>query len=109
MKKLTRKGIKRDIKRFLKLTEPDPKSECIVFKGHLDSKGYGRFRSQLLPTQRGMVQAHRFAYYIVRGPIPGDMTIDHLCHNTSCVNPYHLEVVSRPINTARGNRDRTRV
>jgi hypothetical protein len=33
------------------------------------------------------------------------MTIDHLCRNTSCVRPDHLEVVTREENALRGSRN----
>lgn len=40
------------------------------------------------------------------GPIPGGMTVDHLCTNKVCVNPEHLEVVTIAENSSRrhGNR-----
>ncbi|MBA7771137.1 HNH endonuclease [Enterobacter sp. RHBSTW-00131] len=28
------------------------------------------------------------------GPIPEGKYIDHICHNTLCVNPHHLRLVS---------------
>lgn len=109
-RRMTKRAIQRDIRRFLTYCEPDPKSECILFMGHRDNKGYGRFRTRILPTVRGMVKAHRLAYHIVRGPIPEDFTIDHVaargCKYTSCVNAYHLEAISRAENARRGNLDR---
>lgn len=45
--------------------------------------------------------AHRWSYEVFVGPIPGGMTIDHLCRNPSCVNPEHLEVVTQRENNLR--------
>lgn len=46
--------------------------------------------------------AHRFAYEVLVGPIPEGATLDHLCRNKACVNPSHLEPVSRGENVLRG-------
>lgn len=62
-----------------------------------DKDGYGQFCF----NHKG-VRAHRFAYQITKGDIPKGLTIDHLCRNTSCVNPDHLEAVTIKINTLRG-------
>lgn len=45
---------------------------------------------------------HRLAYTLKYGDIPAGMVIDHLCRNRRCVNPDHLEVVSRAENVLRG-------
>lgn len=52
-------------------------------------------------------RVHRVLWELVKGRaiLPG-YTLDHLCLNTYCVRPDHLEEVSRPENTARGNRTR---
>jgi len=70
--------------------------------------GYGRFR-----VQDKQVQAHRFAYETLVGPIPEGLTIDHLrqvCGNRHCVKaiaddsgPAHLEVVTMKVNVLRGD------
>ncbi len=46
--------------------------------------------------------ARRVAYELVRGPIAEGLCIDHLCRNTLCVNPFHLEVVTALENQRRG-------
>ncbi len=47
--------------------------------------------------------AHRYSYEFCVGPIPSDLEIDHLCRVHRCVNPDHLEVVTRRENQRRGN------
>ena len=55
---------------------------------------------------QGLVLAHRWSYEHHVGPIPEGLTVDHLCRNTSCVNPEHMEVVTREENAYRGSRNK---
>ena len=64
---------------------------------HPDVHGYG----VIWWHQRSM-KAHRLAYELLVGPIPGGLTLDHLCRNTTCVNPDHLEPVTLRVNILRG-------
>ena len=48
------------------------------------------------------VQASRFIYEQMVGDIPVGLELDHLCHNTRCVNPEHLEPVTHDENVKRG-------
>ena len=74
---------------------------CWQWTGATQANGYGRFG---LGGRNGkVVLAHRFAYEQYVGPIPDGLTIDHLCRNTSCVNPGHMEPVTREENARRGN------
>lgn len=41
----------------------------------------------------GKWYAHRFSVVMDGREIPEGMQVDHLCKNTGCVNPAHLEVV----------------
>lgn len=74
-------------------------SGCWVWTGSKLPKGYGRF---WVSPSRGICYAHRFSYEVFVGPIPEGLCIDHLCRNTSCVNPTHLEAVSVGENVRRG-------
>jgi len=64
--------------------------------GHANN-GYGR-----LTIDGKREYAHRFSYKLFVGPILAGLTIDHLCRNTLCVNPAHLEAVVIDENVARG-------
>lgn len=71
------------------LYDPDG---CWPWEGRRDVDGYGC---------AGMKLAHRMVYELCRGPIPDGLEIDHLCRNTLCVRPSHLEPVTHAVNMAR--------
>ena len=70
---------------------------CWIWNDLLDRGGYGRFRIKSREWR-----AHRVFYFNLRGPIPDELVLDHLCRVRNCVNPDHLEPVSQRTNTARG-------
>lgn len=84
--------------------------DCWVWNSYLTTDGYGGF--QICDDK---VRAHRFAYFVTRGPIPDGLVLDHQCHNRDtsclggdsclhrrCVNPAHLELATARENTLRG-------
>lgn len=73
--------------------------DCWLWTAADDGKGYGKFRTGA--TGSRIVGAHRFAYEASVGPIPEGLVLDHLCLNTRCVNPDHLEPVTAAENTRR--------
>lgn len=78
-------------------------SGCVEWIGGLNSVGYGQFwlgRTDLSET--GKAYAHRWSYEYHVGPIPDGLHLDHLCRNRACINPDHLEPVSRRENILRG-------
>lgn len=76
-------------------------SGCIEWIAGLTAAGYG---SLCLSPDEGSrhVLAHRWSYEHHIGPIPEGLSIDHLCRNTVCVNPEHLEPVTQKENVLRG-------
>lgn len=74
-------------------------TDCWVYLGPFDfspwsGKPYGR---------QGNCMVHRWSYETFKGPIPAGFTIDHLCKETLCVNPNHLEAVTLRENIRRGD------
>jgi hypothetical protein len=72
-------------------------TDCWFWTGVVNGSGYG---STWLGGK--WVGAHRLAYETLRGPIPAHYDIDHLCRRRLCVNPEHLEPVTRRENLRRG-------
>lgn len=75
--------------------------ECWLWIAGLDHYGYGQFH-----LDRKVVKAHRLAYELVIGPIPVGLDIDHVCRVRRCVNPWHMELVTRGENVRRGLKHR---
>ena len=98
------------------MTAPEPVSDALKasaerFWAKVDKSGdcwlwtEGRFRWRAADygafTVKGKrVAAHRVAYTLTYGAIKH--TIDHLCRNTLCVRPDHLEDVDIRTNILRG-------
>ena len=74
---------------------------CWEWTGAVGPHGYGTFHNV-----EGWHRVHRLSYRLVTGPVPADLTIDHLCVNRTCVNPAHMEVVTRGENVRRANQRR---
>lgn len=81
------------------LAKVDAAGVCWEWTAHVRSDGYGQFHR--CPDYRAVV-AHRRAWELLVGPIPGGMVLDHLCKNRVCVNPDHLEPVTQGVNVRRG-------
>lgn len=79
-------------------------SGCWQWLGSVFKKSSGSY-GQIRIGRRGenkMLRAHRFSYEVFVGKIPEGLCLDHLCRNTLCVNPKHLEPVTHTENMKRG-------
>ena len=73
---------------------------CWNWTGAVSTRGYG----VIGVTAHRTDYAHRVSYRLAGGVLPSDrrFTLDHLCRNSLCVNPGHLELVAQRENIHRG-------
>lgn len=71
-------------------------TSCWEWSGYVSPNGYG-----MAGHQRVVYYAHRLSYLTFVGPIPTGMHLDHICRNTRCIKPDHLEPVTQAENNRR--------
>ena len=68
----------------------------MIWTASRNYRGYGQVK-----IRGKMVGAHRVSFLWHHGEIPDGLELDHLCRNTACVNPSHLEPVTGTENKRR--------
>lgn len=76
--------------------------DCWVWHGVTFGKKGQSDKYGMFFFKRDSMLAHRWAYEHFIEPIPKGLTIDHLCRNSLCVNPFHLEPCTIGENVRRG-------
>lgn len=89
------------LKRLLRLTDLDEATGCWVWKGKVDTHGYGRIR-----VGKKQLLVHRVSFAAFVRPLTPGLVLDHRCRVRRCLNPEHLEEVTSRQNTKRGFADR---
>lgn len=74
--------------------------ECWIWKGSINRFGSSRFNAIILNNQtreKSLTQTgHRLAWILANSAIPPhDLVVQPLCKNKLCVNPNHLELVTK--------------
>ena len=89
------------VDRFMTHVDKRGPTDCWLWTGHLNHGGYGQFST----GKARYFGAHRWSYEHFVGPVPAGLDLDHLCRVRHCVNPDHLEPVTRRENLLRGTRN----
>lgn len=74
------------VDRLKRDTELDPVTGCWLRTAGIHRNGYSSIDTMV---------AHRYAFEMFVGPIPEGHEIHHLCGVRRCVNPEHLETLTR--------------
>jgi hypothetical protein len=88
-----------DPARWWSAVQRGSEGECWLWVGGVTPSGYGHF--VWMQGHRRSSTAHRYGYQLLVGPVPEGLDVDHLCRNKLCVNPAHLEPVTRQENVRR--------
>lgn len=85
----------------------DKTDGCWIWRGGRGGKGASVYGVMRVAKDAPHTSAHRIAWELERSTIPTGMVIDHLCGNTLCVNPDHLEPVTPQENRRRQSARKT--
>lgn len=83
--------------RFWAKVHTNPETGCWEWIAARNNKGYG-----VVCISKRLHLVHRVAWQAYHGPIADGLTVDHLCGTKVCVNPEHMEIVTRSVNGQRG-------
>jgi len=79
----------------------DYATPCWIYKNKRGPRKPGKYNTVRIHGKQ--VYAHRVMYEQEVGPIPPGLVLDHLCRQSTCIRPDHLEAVTNAENVRRGN------
>lgn len=95
--------------RIEQITGREPPADCFWRKVSKDTDGCWRWQATKVYGGYGRFNdgdkswlAHRFSFVLAGGILEQGKELDHLCRTRLCVNPAHLEQVTRQVNIDRG-------
>lgn len=74
----------------------EPTGFCWLWTAGKTKDGYG-----IMSWAKTTWTAHKISHTLLVGEVPAGMQIDHLCNVRNCVNPDHLEIVTKRENARR--------
>ena len=86
---------------------------CWLWLGKPNESGYGQFYATSIKGEGNKngkgkrIYAHRYSYLKAKGTIPKGKILDHHCETPSCVQPKHLQPVTRGQNIQLGWKRKT--
>lgn len=81
----------------------DKSGECWQWRGSICASGYGNGVPMSLIRKYNTKRIHRVSLLLSGVDVPRGMDVDHMCRNRACVNPNHLRVVTRLVNSTENN------
>lgn len=85
------------LQKFLAKVYIDNETKCMIWTGSKTIGGYG-----VVGFRGKRHVAHKAFWLFLNKTIPDGYDLDHLCRNRACINPEHLEPVTRSTNLRRG-------
>lgn len=83
-------------KHLPRYVDPSPDGPCMEWQGTRNKAGYGELGVRIDGRKKRTLYAHQVMWTLFnRRAIPDTHEVGHTCDNAPCVNPYHLELMTR--------------
>lgn len=83
------------LERFLIKIKINEATGCWEWTAATAGDGYGWLFARKTNGRKTSIYSHQFSYeFFNHVEIPSGLTVDHICRNMICVNPFHLRLLS---------------